>query len=234
MILSYREINSIANDIIKKYETAIGKPVDAVDIVDLLKRLYGVSVEYHTLSKNNKLLGVASPTETAIQVWNGEEPMLIQIGLNLVLVERSLLDPKLNGRRNFTIAHEGAHQILFRMEPNKEALCLRQTLNNGEHHLVTQNDWEEWQANTLASCLLLPELQVKRMFWLLFSETRINLIMPENRNVYLPFVAMASFFGVSKEALAIRLKQLHLIGEFKLERTTIYENPLDIFVTEAR
>lgn len=233
MILSYKEINSIANNIIKQYETALGKPIDRVDIVDLLKRLYGVSVEYYTLSQNNKVLGIASPSDTAIQVWKDEQPVLIQIGLNLVLVERSLLDPKLNGRRNFTVAHEGAHQILLRMEPNKEALCLRKTPNNGDYHLITQNDWEEWQANTLASCLLMPELQVKRMFWLLFSENRVNLIMPENRNVYLPFVAMADFFGVSKEALAIRLKQLKLIGEFKLERTIAYVNPMDIFMTEV-
>jgi len=231
MILSYKDINSIANTIIKQYEIKRGEPIDRVDITDLLKQMYGVDVEYFTLSQNNEVLGLASPTDVAIKVWNGNSPTIVQIGLNLVLVDSSLLEPNLTGRRNFTVAHEGAHQILFRMEPKKVDLKLRKTTLSSS--IFDQSDWEEWQANTLASCLLLPELQVKRMFWLLFGETRINLIQPENKNVYLPFVAMADFFRVSKEALAIRLKQLKLIGEYKLERTIRYVNPLDIYLTEV-
>ena len=215
MILSYQDINSIANKIIKRYEEEIGRPIDRVNIVDLLNRLYGVNVNYYQLSRNSDVLGIASPRNMTIQVWENDEPLLVQIGLNLVLVDSSLLVDNLLGRRNFTIAHEGAHQILFRMETNYN--------KDTVHRLITQEDWDEWQANTLASCLLLPELQVKRMFWLMFGDSYINIIQPGSRNTYLPFEAMAAFFGVSKDALAIRLRQLKLIGVYK------HENAMDIY-----
>ena len=224
MILSYKDINSIANKIITRYEDTIGRKIDRVDIDDLLEKLYGISVDFYMLSKSSDILGLASPRDMTVRVWQNEEPVYVQIGMNLVLVDTSLLDHRKIGRRNFTVAHEGAHQILFRMETNKEQLRLRKLYkNNGERRLLTQEDWEEWQANTLASCLLLPELQVKRMFWLLFSEPYVNIVQPGKSNTYLPFVAMADFFGVSKEALAIRLRQLKLIGVYKPE------NALDVY-----
>ena len=224
MVLSYQDINSIANKIIKRYEEKIGKPIDRVNIVDLLSRLYGVEVNYFQLSKKSDVLGIASPRDMTIQVWENDEPLLVQIGLNLVLVDSSLLDDNLLGRKNFTIAHEGAHQILFRMETNKSKLSLRTSYkNDSNHRLFTQEDWDEWQANTLASCLLLPELQVKRMFWLMFGESYINLIQPGNKRTYLPFEAMGAYFRVSKDALAIRLRQLRLIGVYK------HENAMDIY-----
>lgn len=224
MVLSSKDINAIATKIIKEYENTIGKEIDRVDILDLLKTMYKIEVDYYCLSKNNKVLGLASPKDMAVEVYKNDEPILVQIGLNLVLVDSSLLDPKLIGRRNFTIAHEGAHQILFRMEPNKDALQLRTTYkSNTNHRLITNNEWEEWQANTLASCLLLPEKQVRKMFWMLFRDPYVNVIHPVIRDNYLPFLAMAAFFGVSKEALAIRLRQLKLIGAY------MPENPLDIY-----
>lgn len=224
MILSYKDINEIANNIIKRYESLIGKEIDRVNIVDLLSRLYEVDVDYYALSKNHEILGLASPKDITVEVYKNEEPILVQIGMHLVLVDSSLLDSNLIGRKNFTIAHEGAHQILFRMETNKTNLSLRTTYKSvTEHRLVTKNDWEEWQANTLASCLLLPEKQVRRVFWMMFSETYINSIHPVNKKNYIPFVAMAAYFGVSKEALAIRLRQLKLIGVY------MPENPLSIY-----
>ena len=146
MILSYKDINEIANKIIKQYENAIGKPVYNVNIVDLLRRLYGVEVEFYQLSRTQEVLGLASPTNLMIEVLHNGKPMYVEIGSQLVLVDTSLLEDNMLGRRNFTIAHEGSHQILFRMEPNKEALHLRKTCKgDAERRLVTQIDWEEWQ-----------------------------------------------------------------------------------------
>lgn len=224
MVLSYKDINSIGTKIIKSYENLIGREIDRVDIVDLLDKLYQVNVDYYSLSRNQNILGLASPREMAVEIYNDGQPLLVQIGLHLVLVDKSLLDQNMLGRRNFTIAHEGAHQILFRMETNKTDLSLRTSYKGeSEHRLISKNDWEEWQANTLASCLLLPEKQVRRVFWMMFSETYINSIHPIYKRNYIPFVAMAAYFGVSKEALAIRLRQLKLIGVY------MPENPLSIY-----
>jgi len=73
-------------------------------------------------------------------------------------------------------------------------------------------NWEEWQANTLASELILPRECVERSLFLFGFDERIHML---NR-IYAPtqyerFKDMAIFLGVSKKALAIRLKQLGLL-----------------------
>ena len=73
-------------------------------------------------------------------------------------------------------------------------------------------DWAEWQADTLASALLLPVDLVWGAlckFDLKGGIKTLNRVYYEKE--YGRFSKMASFLGVSKQALAIRLKQLGMI-----------------------
>lgn len=66
-------------------------------------------------------------------------------------------------------------------------------------------DWDEWQADAMASCLTMPEKNVRYVFELFFQKSHVNKITPFNRVEYIAFSAMADFFKVSKTAMAIRL-----------------------------
>lgn len=79
-----------------------------------------------------------------------------------VLVEKDLnFDSKLKGRKNFTLMHEGSHQIFKMLFPNDYGVTQKSA---GVHYYKANSernkpisDWEEWQANTLGAAILLPE-----------------------------------------------------------------------------
>ena len=207
MILSYQEINNIAQGIVDQYRKKINRPCVNVDITELLGELYGLQIEYYSLSKNGAILGLYSSVPVVLYVEHKGEPALVQLQGKTALIDERLLDDKCIGRRNFTIAHEGSHYILE--HALKEMwIVYRDTFNNEN---IT--DWSEWQANALASCLLMPENSIRYMFWRFFSEEHIEIITPLHRNIYVAFETMAEYFGVSKQALGIRLKKLGLVDD---------------------
>jgi len=75
-------------------------------------------------------------------------------------------------------------------------------------------DWSEWQANTLASALLMPKDLIHQGMYYCGLEGRIQILNRKYRaKEYAGFSNLADFLGVSKTALAIRMKYLGLIGE---------------------
>ena len=84
------------------------------------------------------------------------------------------------------------------------------------------NDWEEWQANTLAAAILLPKCLIEKGMFLMGLGKKIECL----NKIYYPveydsYSALADFLGSSKKALAIRMKQLGLLEQEYLE------NPFD-------
>ena len=84
-------------------------------------------------------------------------------------------------------------------------------------------DWIEWQANGIASAILMPKEIIKQAMFLFSFGEKINIINKVYATKeYEQFSAMANFLGVSKTALSIRLSQLGLI-----ERN-YFNNPYDL------
>ena len=97
--------------------------------------------------------------------------------------------------------------------------------------LLTPEDWREWQANTFASALLMPG-------WAVTGELRDRLgadevCVPADKNVRQEALrvagdvplgrtfyskSLAQVFGVSRQAMAIRLLDLRLLTEVKNEK----------------
>lgn len=94
----------------------------------------------------------------------------------MVLLERSFLRRYLPERekqknahqRRFTLAHECAHQILFRLESEPVKNSLRSRYRHQQTYacrdLKSKEDWNEWQADTLGAALLMPRSAVVRYF----------------------------------------------------------------------
>ena len=90
----------------------------------------------------------------------------------------------------------------------------------------TPFDYEEYLADRLASLLLLPDSAIRKEFKRSFGKSRIDIISPfGNREHYSEFCKMAEFFGVSREALGIRLEQIGMLGKYKRYQ---YPSVLDI------
>lgn len=141
-----------------------------------------------------------------------------------MVLDKSFIEPenirKLCGKRRFTLAHECAHQILFQLDSDdRKIACHKRPVvrGNGSRVLRTQEDWNEWQANTLGAAILMPQSEVDRAMWFINS-----------RNFYdsdqVKIDTFCGVFGVSRSAAAIRLEQL---GYLNRKKDYEYRDPLE-------
>ena len=153
---------------------------------------------------------------------------------NDVVLDKSFIEPanirKLCGKRRFTLAHECAHQILFQLDADDRKIACHkrpEVRKNGSRVLRTQEDWNEWQANTLGAAILMPQSEVDRAMW--FINSRKPLTCYGWRFYDRDQVKIDTFcgvFGVSRSAAAIRLEQL---GYLNRKKDYEYRDPLEVW-----
>lgn len=230
-ILSRSNIESISRNILRQYislEENQGKTFECISPEALAQQMYGIEFEYRYLSRQGSVLGITSCHEVGVEVWDAEwTPELFFLDRSTALIELSLQDEAQSGRRNFTMMHEVAHLIFQMLFP--EDYGVKHRTSPLRYHLATDTidgrvtDWEEWQANVLASYLLLPRELVLRTMASAGFPSGIRLLNRNfARNEFDRYEDMAKQLGVSKQALAIRIKQMGL-----LERDYL-RNPNDL------
>lgn len=178
--------------------------------------MLGLSVDHHTLSRNGKILGLTSCGMVDVRIFdNPEIQEYYHLDGKTVLIDSRLQAENTNkGRYNFTLTHEGCHQI-YRMLFPKE--YMPGISRRKVHYCTTSSssrvgDWEEWRTNTLASAILMPmDMVLNNMatFGLGNGLKMLNRVFAPTE--YKKFEQMADYMGVSKQALAIRLKHLALL-----------------------
>jgi Zn-dependent peptidase ImmA (M78 family)/transcriptional regulator with XRE-family HTH domain len=174
-------------------------------------------------------------------------------GNRRIVVNSVLADSKRKSdehRFNFTLAHELFHAIehlpripnesvvpLARMHvfvspvsvgqsTAEKAVNLWARRTTGSRELATNEDWREWQANTFASSLLMPDWAVKTEFRSRIGAESLPVQSVTNlRGVALEIAServfksgvyaesLSDLFAVSRQAMAIRLLQLDLVQE---------------------
>ena len=183
------------------------------------EKILGLRLRFFPLSIDGSILGLSvfDPIEYELSYTDGTVET-VNLDAKDIVIDTELLGDEHIGRRNFTIAHENAHHIL-----NSEFQEYHHDYLNRSVHVFyrrqAQRDREEWQADTLASLILMPKpliLDCMRRFGLNDSIQILNRVFrPEE---YVKFERMANFLGVSRQALCIRLKQLKLIRKEYLAR----------------
>ena len=130
---------------------------------------------------------------------------------NQIQLDQRLNEPTRIGERNFTVAHECGHDLINWQDPN---YVPDQTINyrirSQRKELKTENDFREWQANVVASCLLLRPCLVD---WTMFTFARKEKITvfggyTIHRIDRYIIRMMAQYLGVSQECLSYRLDRL--------------------------
>lgn len=164
--LSRFDIEAIADKYVQAYMAlpdVRNTQIYRIDPELLLEKVLGLNVEYQHLSYDGSILGMTSFTEMGVQVFEDDDnEAFFFLDGKTVLVEKDLnFDSKLKGRKNFTLMHEGSHQIFKMLFPNDYGVTQKSA---GVHYYKANSernkpisDWEEWQANTLGAAILLPE-----------------------------------------------------------------------------
>ena len=215
--LSYKDIEGIAEQVFALYKELPeikDKPVYRVEPELLLEKLLGLKTRYFHMTLDSSVLGLTSYGDIELFFNNGLDENSYKLDGKTVLIESDLNDDFHKGRRNFTIMHEGAHHILRIVYPTEYDTNFPTVhyhkANQGQYKQIT--DWEEWQADTLASALLMPKEVVRDGMLLVGLPDKIPLLSKAcPGGVYNKFCILAEFIGVSKKALAIRLKQLGIV-----------------------
>ena len=125
----------------------------------------------------------------------------------------------------FTLAHELGHHYLNHGRYIARESLRPSDIDQSEHIAIPRSELQrlEWQANTFASCLLMPKGQFLEAFSLLVEHHGIRnrghgaLFLDDQRdnvrNYHLVLHALSQYFQVSKSAIAIRLRGLGVLVE---------------------
>ena len=181
-----------------------------------LAQFYGYNILYVTITRNGSILGQTSTGKmwTSIIDSDGNDILFYLDGNTILIDERLAKDLKCYGRRNFTIAHELAHQFINRTYPEiygRQSRVISDYRRSAKPHKEI-TDWREWQADAMAAALLLPKEAIdEAMFFFGLGEKIKVLSKKYSEYKYERFCEMAEFLQVSKTALAYRLEQLGLL-----------------------
>ncbi len=223
--LSDEEIEAEADNVLKSFEKKFGKiQTIATPLDEIIETHLGLTFEIMDLG-HPAILGQLNIKENLIRI-------------------NSQLDPyqnaRMEGRYNYTLAHEGGHSVLHR--PYVEAAMEKSSLFGREKENIilcrTEERQEliEVQADRFASFLLMPRTKVIQQFQEYTGKPFVNMyllaealrykrewmtsVFPDSTYVPAPdeilsyaFKELADRFRVSMRAMIIRLKILTLFRE---------------------
>ncbi len=225
--LSRKDIERISERVYAAYRKSpelSGEKIYSVDPMLMLK-LLRLKLDHCYLSKDCTILGMTSFSEVSVGVWdNNSEELYYFLDGNTVLVDSRLQeDASQYGRYHFTIMHEAGHQILGMLFPGDYKQHAARVHYCKEYQFERPiMDWEEWQANTLAASLLMPRDLVEQGMFLLGLGDALPILNRKYRfKDYDRFVCLSQLLGVSKKALAIRMKHLGLLHDDQLQNPDI-------------
>lgn len=216
--LSRNDLEKIAQGVISRYKQALVPErhlcyrIDPTELASLL----GFAVDYQYLTPDGSVLGKTASGSMWITVFDSDSAeVLYPLDDRTLLIEKRFLNsPRNIGRKNFTIAHELAHQIINRMFPEQNSISCRifWDYRRSVQPRKKVEDWREWQADVLAAAMLLPPDAISdAMFLFGLGEKMKVLSRKYSQNKYESFCEMADYFQVSKTALAYRMEQLGLL-----------------------
>jgi len=191
-------LEAIARNTLKKYDESLVSGYDAKEVpIEEIIESMGLSLEYQYIRNNGRILGETVFDDAHVPIYNMDEKRyeLIFVERGTIILDASLLRCRTRGRHRFTAAHELAHWLIHQelYSGTGDAAAMLKSLSKSSE----ADRRIELQADMLASALLLPISQVKKAFYRTSGEDRVS--------------RLAAQFGVSNQAMEIRLRNHHLI-----------------------
>jgi len=225
-ILNRNQIDDIATMVHKEYMPHVLEHAQPVDIDAFAVDGLFLDVQNKTLGYTGGVLGVTAFGDEIIPCLDDMyRPSEMKVSEGMVLIHTWLAGYANRARRRFTLAHECSHWILhrtyhspdnkqytFRTQKPLLIACRSDNIEKKRHDLKTDEDWEEWQADTLAASLLMPLVPFQWAADRLIRNYGKRYLSDKVNREYIEIVEeIADTFRVSKTAAEIRLKQLGFI-----------------------
>lgn len=199
------EFENLADFILRDYLGEKYNGYYPFDVQDFANNYLKLEISYFSFNPKDKIEGM-------------------RIG-NQIILDNRLMDENRIGERNFTIAHECGHDLINWQDPSYVPKSIANYRIKSQHKkLVTENDFKEWQANVVASCLLLRPYLVG---WTLYTFAKKDHLTIYGENTFNRrereiMRMMARYLGVSQQCLRYRLDRLKMLvhkrdSEYDLE-----------------
>lgn len=236
-ILSKKDIRRIAECVLAKHGLTRDTYVPPTPIESIIEDTEGV----HLIPSDAPEMRCerdGSPLVLGLTRWDLENRRLIEINESLYDSDSR----RMRHRLNYTLAHEywhaiehlplmdaqGRHGGLFRMNVDRRLLNSstrpRWWDRMSKRKLLTNEDWQEWQAQYFASEILMPHWSVRAEFERRLGAPVAAVPTDHSREEWADEIAGAGFsrngveakalfelYDVSRQAMAIRLCELDLL-----------------------
>jgi len=232
--LSRPEIDLYAEDILVNFNRSLIHDPQPMDVDRLAENHLSLQLDFADITNNGSIIGLIAFSDGPIDVYNPENDSVRKIYLKkgTALIDNALTTEDQHGRSRFTIAHECAHWLLHRPDdlyydqlaldlqiPRNDALpaiiCRKSESSFIKKYPQTPSEWREWQADNLASALLMPSFALKSVVRKLLSgEIPVRTLMKRtdgtmvNINTGVLAMKVATTFEVSFQAAEVRLRKL--------------------------
>ncbi len=220
-VLSRIDVEELGEAYVRDFQPTMFSEGEPFQAERFAAEYLGLDVEYQWLSNNGCYLGAAVLGEgQAVILYDPEtdRPIRREYVLGTVLLDASLQELSQDSLMRFTLLHECAHQVLhrtyFRQSPEAVA-CRRAGMSGAAREpgkAWTDLDRMEWQANSLASCLLMPLSAVRACIRENELDEsyrhRVARGMAESGALRIAAGELAPMFRVSEKAAESRLRGL--------------------------
>lgn len=220
-VLSRMELEELGEAYVRDFQPSLVSDGEPFQAERFAAEYLGLDVEYQWLSNNGCYLGVAilgNRQEVVLYDPETDKPFRREYYLGTVLLDASLQELSRDTTLRFTLLHECAHQVLHRsyFQSHHDAVACRSAVLSGAirdpEKAWIDADWMEWQANYLASCLLMPLSAVRACIQENelneYYQYRIKRGMLESNALRMAAFELAPMFRVSEVAAGSRLRAL--------------------------
>ena len=191
-------LEAIARKIINSYDQSLLHTPSFIPVESILERVYGLTLEFQYIRNNGRILGETVFEDAMIPIYERRDKegyKLIPVKAGTIIIDASLINQRGDGRFRYTCAHELAHWVIDKNYFTELGLTAAMTkaVRSSESDAAVER-----QADRLACRILMPRVMVKRAFH-------------ANRNNN-ALEALTELFGVSRQAMKIRLEELNLLS----------------------
>lgn len=220
---SYDEIETLCEAMIKDFFRSKHYTNSlCVDIEAFVKEYLGIPIVYDSFAEPDPgRVGFYADGERPLWVHRGNRKEQIVYPARTIVIEKFLLSPKESARRRFTIAHEGAHDVMGRHVPiqtNPIAAFHSEydpDMAYSQDMLREMLSINECFTNRTAACFLMPKFLVHRVLKRHNDSNKVITYCTEDGVVLsqdqkLLIQKMADTMGASYTAFNTRLYELDL------------------------
>ena len=189
-------LETIARQVIRAHDVKLLSKPCAIPIEEIIENQFKLTIVYQQIRKTGKILGETTFDDTYVAVYDKDRGYLwLPVERGTIVIEAGLLNPRSYGRLRFTLAHELAHWVIHQhiYSGSGQTAAMQKSIAKSSETCKAV----ERQADLLGSFILMPTGQVKMGF----HRHRTD---PDSVGL------IARLFGVSKQAMEIRLKELRL------------------------